>query len=150
MSRFENAIGWCLDADPQLALQITSELAPFWFGTMRVSEGWHLLSAALDAAGTDDLQLRSSALAWAIVFATMVQDIEAAERHAEEALTFERTLGDPTRLGFICFAIALAAGYRSDGNAARWIAEARQHFALAWTASRTRSCQLRRGSQVAR
>jgi tetratricopeptide (TPR) repeat protein len=61
----------------------------------------------------------------------MVQDVDAAERLAEEALTFERNGADPERLGFACFALALAAGYRSDGDAARWVDEARQCFALA-------------------
>jgi hypothetical protein len=67
-------------------------------------------------------------LAWATVFTTMVQDSATAKRHADEALTFERMLGDPARLGKICFAIALCAGYGSDTDAPRWIAEARQHF----------------------
>jgi predicted ATPase len=126
-----DAIGWSLAAAPLLALEICDDLSPFWFGTMRVSVGWELLSAAVEAAGTDDLQRRSSALAWASVFATMVQDLETAERLADEALTFERNLDDPGRLGRICFARALAAGYRSGGDAVRWIDEARHHFSVA-------------------
>ncbi len=116
---------------PVLALEICDDLSPFWFGTMRVSVGWELLSAALDAAGADDPSVRASALAWASVFTTMVQDIEMAGRLADEALAFERDLGDPARLGRICFARALAAGYRSDRDAARWVEEARRHFTAA-------------------
>jgi predicted ATPase len=123
-----DAIGWSLATDPTLALEICGALSAFWFGTMRVSVGWEWLSAALFAAEVSDPALRASALAWATVFATMVQDIETAERHADSALTFERDLGDPARLGKLCFALALAAGYRSESDAARWIAEARRHF----------------------
>ena len=41
---------------------------------------------------------------------------------------FERALGDPERLGKICLALALAAGYRTDPGAERWSDEARLHF----------------------
>jgi tetratricopeptide (TPR) repeat protein len=124
-----DAITWSLATDPTLALEICGALSAFWFGTMRVSVGWEWLSAALFAADLSDPALRASASAWATVFATMVQDIATAERHADNALSFERALGDPVRLGKICFALALAAGYRSDRDAAQWIAETRRHFA---------------------
>ena len=123
-----DAIGWSLDADPVLALEICAALSAFWFGTMRVSVGWELLAMALDAARIVDPALRATGLAWATVFATMVQDMESADRHAGEALAFERELGDSRRLGTICFAVALAAGYRRDRDATKWIAEARRHF----------------------
>ena len=123
-----DAIGWSLTADPTMALEICGALSVFWFGTMRVSVGWELLSAALFAADASDPALRASASAWATVFATMVQDIGTAECHADNALTFERDLGDPARLGKLCFALALAAGYRSDSDADQWIVEARRHF----------------------
>ena len=126
-----DAVGWSLVAEPVLALEICDELSPFWFGTMRVSVGWEMLSAALDAAGVDDEKRRASALAWASVFATMVQDVTTAERLADEAVAFERNLGDPARLGRIFFARALAGGYRSDDDADRWIDEARHHFTVA-------------------
>ncbi len=126
-----DAVAWALDADPVLALEICNALAEFWFGTMRVPVGWELLSAALAAAELRDRALRSSALAWASVFATMVQDLDMAKRHAEEAVAFERALGDPARLGKICFARALAAGYRADADADAWIDEASEHFKAA-------------------
>jgi tetratricopeptide (TPR) repeat protein len=126
-----DAIAWSLRADPVLALEICSALSAFWFGTMRVSTGWELLSAALDAAGASDRALRSAALMWATVFSTMVQDNETAGRLADEALAFEIGLNDPGRLGTLCFAIALAAGYRSDADATRWIDQARTHFSTA-------------------
>ncbi|MEO8693413.1 MAG: BTAD domain-containing putative transcriptional regulator [Acidimicrobiales bacterium] len=124
-----DAIGWSLASDPTVALQMCDALSAFWFGTMRVSVGWEWLSAALFAAELSDPALRASASAWATVFATMVQDIATAQRHADSALSFERALGDPARLGKIGFALAIAAGYRSDSQAAEWIAEARRHFA---------------------
>jgi tetratricopeptide (TPR) repeat protein len=126
-----DAIGWSVITKPSLALEICNALSPFWFGSMRVSVGWELLSTAIDAAGSDDRRLRSTALAWAIVFATMVQDLEMAQALAEEALAFERSLDEPARLGLVCFALALAAGYRGDNDASQWIVEARHQFTRA-------------------
>jgi predicted ATPase/DNA-binding SARP family transcriptional activator len=126
-----DAIGWALVADPVLALDICDDLSAYWFGSMRVSVGWELLLAAIDAAGTTDPQRRASASAWAVVFATMVQDPETARRHADEALAFESELGDATRQGRLSFALALASGYRSDGEAGDRVAEARRHFTAA-------------------
>ena len=83
-----DAVSWALHADPPLALEICSMLAPFWFGTMRVSTGWELLAQVLDAAGDTDRALRTSALEWAVVFSTMHREIETADRFAEEATAF--------------------------------------------------------------
>jgi predicted ATPase len=129
-----DAIAWALDADPLLALEICSNLAAFWFGTMRVSTGWELLAAALDAAGPRDAALRASALTWAHVFATMMQDAERAEQLIAEALAIEQRSGDPVALGCVFFARALACGYRSSGDAAQWVTDARAQFDLAGTA----------------
>ena len=127
----QDAIRWSLVADPVLALEICDDLAPFWFGTMRVSVGWELLAAALDAAGEADPPRRASALAWASLFATMVQDLERATRLADEAMVFEESLGDAARLGRLCFTRGLAASYRVGDDATRWIDKARQYFMVA-------------------
>ena len=61
-------------------------LAPFWFGTMRVSTGWELLSRALEtspAMSISSCARRRST--WAIVFSTMQYDLDAADCFAEEA-----------------------------------------------------------------
>ncbi len=123
-----DAVSWALHADPPLALEICSMLAPFWFGTMRVSTGWELLAQALDAAGDTDRALRTSALEWAVVFSTMHREIETADRFAEEATAFAVDAEDHERLGRIYFARALAAGYRGSGEATDWAAEARSNF----------------------
>jgi predicted ATPase/DNA-binding SARP family transcriptional activator len=125
------AITWSLASDPVLALEISTRLCPFWFGTMRVSVGWELLSAALDAAGGGDPALRSAGLAWSVVFTTMMHDAATAQRLADEALAFERQLNDPARLGFLSFACALAAGYRSGTDAQGWLDQARAHLTAA-------------------
>ena len=133
-----DAVQWALVHEPPIALKICDSLSAFWFGTMRVSSGWELLQAALDAStGLDAPADRASAQAWAAVFATMVQDPDAAGRHAEDALTFERSLGDPMRLGRATLMMALAAGYRNDGDWTRWISESRAHFAAAGLVSGT-------------
>jgi predicted ATPase/DNA-binding SARP family transcriptional activator len=126
-----DAIVWSIGSDPLLALDICTKLSPFWFGTMRVSTGWDLLAAALAAAGDDDPALRSAALAWAVVFSTMVHDLDTADRLADEAWTFEQQLGDPERLGRLSFGRAVAAGYRGDADPGPWVDEARRHFAAA-------------------
>ena len=127
----QDAIRWSLVADPVLALEICDDLSPFWFGSMRVSVGWELLSAALDAAALTDPLRRSSALAYALVFATMVQDHDTARRLTEEAWAFERALDEPLRLGRLAFACALAASYQNSESADTHLALAREHFAAA-------------------
>jgi predicted ATPase/DNA-binding SARP family transcriptional activator len=126
-----DAVGWALVAEPRVALEICSMLAYFWFCTMRVSTGWELLSQALDAAADGDRALRSSALGWAVVFSTMQHDLATADRLAEEATGFAHDADDPEQIGRICFARALAAGYRGDVGAGGWAAEARANFELA-------------------
>jgi hypothetical protein len=118
-----------LENDPVVALQISTSLSAFWFGTMRVSSGWELLSASLDAAALDDEPLRATAQAWAALFAAMLQDLESAQRHADSALEIERRLADPMRLGRATLLMALTASYRNDPEWARWINESRAHFA---------------------
>lgn len=127
-----DAVQWALGNEPALALRICDALSAFWFGTMRVSAGWDLLERALDASRERaDRAERASAQTWAAVFATMVQDLDAAAQHAEEALTFERELGDPMRLGRATLMMALAAGYRNDRDWTRWIDESHRHFSAA-------------------
>lgn len=125
------AIAWASEFDGELAIQICNDLAPYWFGSMRVSTGWELFLMALAAPPPMDAATRSAALAWAAVFATMAQDIESADRYAEEAWRYEQQLGDPERLGRLCFTRALAAGFRPDGDAQRWVSQARQHLTVA-------------------
>ena len=127
----QDAIRWSLEADPVLALEICDDLAPFWFGTMRVSVGWELLAAALDAAGDLDPPRRASALAWASLFATMVQDVDRADRLADEAMAFEEAHGDAVRLGRTCFIRGLSSSYRVGGDPAEWIERSRHHFTIA-------------------
>jgi predicted ATPase/DNA-binding SARP family transcriptional activator len=123
-----DAVAWALAADAKLALEICLELSPFWFGTMRVSTGWELLARALEAAGDIDLELRTAALGWAVVFSTMQYDVDTADRFADEATAFARAADNAEQIGRICLARALAAGYRADGGAGRWAAEARTSF----------------------
>jgi hypothetical protein len=124
-----DAVQWALAHDPLLALRICDSLSAFWFGTMRVSSGWELLSAALEASHDLDVPAdRASAQAWAAVFATMLQDLDGAGRHAEQALAFERELGDPMRLGRATLMMALASGYRNDGDWTGWVTESRSYF----------------------
>jgi predicted ATPase len=126
-----DAVAWSLGHDPHLALEICDALASFWFGTMRVSSGWELLSAAIDAPVEPDEHLHASARAWAALFATMLQDLDTARHHADAALTVERRLADPQRLGKATMLMALAGGYRNDPDWREWVAESREHFAAA-------------------
>ena len=106
-----DALTWARAADPLLALDIVTALAPFWFGSMRVSSGWEPLTATLDAAiGADEVR-RASAVAWAALFSTMAFDDTMADRLSEEAKAFEARLRDPVRLGVLALTRALAVGY---------------------------------------
>jgi predicted ATPase/DNA-binding SARP family transcriptional activator/tetratricopeptide (TPR) repeat protein len=129
-----DALTWARAAEPLLALDIVTALAPFWFGSMRVSAGWGPLVAALDATSGADGTRRSPAIAWAALFGTMAFDDVTAGRFAEEAAANESGLRDPVRLGVLALTRALAVGYREqvDGaRAERWIGQARDQFTLA-------------------
>ncbi len=126
-----DAVEWAVANDPELALEITNSLAAFWFGSMRVSQGFELLAAALAAADTARTELRASALGWMGLFATMLQDDARARSSMTEAAALEAAIGDPNRLGRLCVQRVLAAGYVHDGEWSRWVDEARTHFQAA-------------------
>jgi predicted ATPase/DNA-binding SARP family transcriptional activator len=119
-----DAVSWSLSHEPALALSICEALCPFWFGAMRVSEGWQLLSSALAAAAAgDDASGRTLALAWAAVFATMLQDDDRARQYETEAVRLDESFGGPMA-GPLSTILALAAGYTADVRWSRWIDEA--------------------------
>src|SRR5690606_31512489 len=97
-----DAVAWSSTNDADLALEICDDLAPYWFGAMRVSVGWELLRTAIDAPGPQTPARRASLLAWALVFATLIQQTELADRLADEAWEYERDRGDHARLGRLC------------------------------------------------
>ena len=123
-----DAVTWAWAHDPVLALGICEDLAAYWFGAMRVSTGWDLLRGSITAAGDREPARRASALGWAVVFATLVQETGLADAFADEAWALESAAGDPERVGRLSLLRALAAGYRADGDLARWVASARSSF----------------------
>lgn len=126
-----DAIQWATVHHPHLALEICDSMAAFWFGSMRVSEGFALLSGALDAPGESRADLLASAMGWMGLFATVEQNQELAAASFAEALRLEATSGDRQRLGRLSLMLALAAGYAVDDRWPRWVDEARAHFAAA-------------------
>lgn len=126
-----DALAWSSANDADLALEICDDLAAYWFGAMRVSVGWEHIRTAIDAPGPQDPARRASLLAWALVFATLTQQTELADRAADEAYGYERDRGDHARLGRLCLLRALAAGYRPDGDLERWVTQAREHLSAA-------------------
>ena len=126
-----DALTWAQAADPLLALDIVTALAPFWFGSMRVSSGWAPLTTTLDAArGADDAR-RASAVAWAALFSAMSFDDTMSARLSEEADAIESRVRDPACLGIFALTRALAVGYTAhvdDARADAWFAQARAHF----------------------
>jgi hypothetical protein len=128
-----DAVAWATSVDPAAAVEICDDLAPYWFGAMRVSTGWDLMRAAVQAADAVAPAPRCSALAWALVFATLVQETELADSFAAEAERYEEERGDRARRGRLCLLRALAAGYRPDGDLAHWVATARGHLTATGT-----------------
>jgi predicted ATPase/DNA-binding SARP family transcriptional activator len=126
-----DAIAWSAENDADLALEICDDLAPYWFGAMRVSVGWDLIRTAIDAPGPQTPARRASLLAWAVVFATWTQQSALADRFADEAWEHQRVQGDRERLGRLCVLRAMAAVYRPDVDVEEWAALAREHLAAA-------------------
>jgi predicted ATPase len=126
-----DAIAWSVVNDPDLAVEICDDLAPYWFGAMRVSVGWELIRTAIDAPAPQTPAVRASLLAWALVFATLTQHTDLADDLAAEAWQNERDRGDDERLGRLCLMRALAAGYRPDGDLEHWLGRAREHLSAA-------------------
>jgi tetratricopeptide (TPR) repeat protein len=124
------AIDWALGTDPVLAVEICTRLVLFWTGTWRVSVGWELLSASLDAVRDRDPATRSFALSWGAFFSAMAHDMETSDRLADEALEFAQALGDPRSLGLSCLArsSAVTLQRRDLGEALRCLDEAAAHF----------------------
>jgi predicted ATPase/DNA-binding SARP family transcriptional activator len=123
-----DALHWAITHEPLVALRIAESLTAFWFGTMRVSVGSGHLTAALHAAGAADPALRSSALAWAHLFAVMQQDHDAARALLDESVTFEEALSDPQRIATLHLLLMLADGYRGVAEPSPSEAVARSGF----------------------
>ncbi len=126
-----DAIIWCTTADPALGLEIATALAPFWFGTMRVSTGWELLSTSIDASTSRVAVGWLAPLAWAELFATMSFDESSAAHSGVEATRLAETADDPVQLGCLALTRALAAGYDDRGDDTEWVAAGRREFGRA-------------------
>lgn len=126
-----DAVQWATAHHSPLALDICDSMAAFWFGSMRVSEGFALLSGALAAAVEPSEELRASALGWLGLFATVEQDPELAATSFAEARRLEHAGADRRRLGRLNLMLALAAGYAFDDRWPQWVAEARAFFTAA-------------------
>ena len=145
-----DAVQWALEHDPLLALRICDSLSAFWFGTMRVSSGWELLAAALDASSGLDARRRTRARrsrgrpCSPRCCKTSTRPGGTPRRRSRS----NASCGDPMRLGRATLMMALAAGYRNDGDWTRWIAESRTHFAAAGLRQRDWARRVRRGCRA--
>ena len=126
-----DALEWATVEDPGLAVAIAGMLAPYWFGSMRVSSGWDLLRSVLDDTPGAPSADRIVAAAWAALFATMTFDAVAAARFQAEVAAGEASLEDPVDRGVVALTRSLGAGYANDGAGHDWAARARLEFTAA-------------------
>jgi predicted ATPase len=111
------ALSWTLDADePELGLRLATALRWFWFVRGHVTEGREWLSDLLEKANKAEPKLRGRALN-ALTHLAAQSDINAAQRHAEEALALWQTLDDEHGLGDAYYGLGRVAGNRGDGSA---------------------------------
>jgi len=111
----------------QLELQLAGALSRFWVMRSHLAEGGRRLERAL-AADESPTAARARALDGAAVIA-LGDDIPAARRHAEEALTIHRAIGDPW--GTAYSAAVLAEILTEEGDlerAEQLFAESRERF----------------------
>lgn len=107
-------LGWALARGGTKALHLAADLAPFWRGRDRRSEGRRWLSAAL-AQAPADAAARGRALACAAILAYDQGDGGATVALATEAVELCRRSGDAVGLGLALHRLAVVP----DGDDAR-------------------------------
>jgi len=126
-----HALAWAREADPVGALALCERLGFFWCGTLQTRSGWGYLSAALEAAPDAPPALRAQAQIYAGLAGSMCGAPEAAA-HGEAAIAHAREEGDGRRLGIACVVRGCSLVMREHPlDALPYLAEAREHFALA-------------------
>jgi len=111
------ALSWTVDADePELGLRLATTLRWFWFVRGHVTEGREWLSELLEKATKAEPALKGRALN-ALTHLSAQSDMNAAQRHAEEALALWQTLDDEHGLGDAYYGLGRVAGNRGDGSA---------------------------------
>ena len=125
----DQALGWALANDPELAVVIASRLGFFWTATFQTRTGWAALSASLEAAPDAPEDVRAKALAFAGLAGGLAGAEEAAAAYAAEGVALDRASGDPQRIGRSAFALGGRLALRGRAEAATpWLAEARRSF----------------------
>lgn len=91
------ALGWALEAEPELGARLAAALGPFWLRLLRLAEGSGWLNAAIDAHREEDgLRLRLLMARSAIEVRRLGQTPEQFLR-MEEAVRISHAAGDPER-----------------------------------------------------
>lgn len=88
------ALGWAIEADVQVALELVSALRPFWEVRGHFAEGLRWAEQALAADDVAPPELRTKAVAFAAGAALRVGDLTRAEALYTEVLELAQEMGD--------------------------------------------------------
>jgi predicted ATPase len=111
-ANFVRAIGWAVEADAELALDLFGKLKHLWWDRGRV--GWVLADRVLTAAQTRPTTARASALHAASGLAWTYGELDQAVSLEEQALVIYEELGDGARSGTALVFLGLL--YKSMGR----------------------------------
>jgi predicted ATPase len=120
---FRAAIDWAQEADPALALRLTTSLENFWV-TQSAFEGRRRLERLLDRAGEVPLALRAKALRCLGNTVIFTEDRESGVRKYEEALALYKQIGDESGIALTHHRIGINSLWLGDAARARELIEA--------------------------
>jgi predicted ATPase/DNA-binding CsgD family transcriptional regulator len=108
------ALRWSLEADPSLALRLSSALWRFWYTRSYLQEGLTWLERALASTPRDaaSAAARLRALYAAGLFSTAVTRLDDAERYCEQALELARQSGDTPMAAAVLQPLAVVLAWR--------------------------------------
>jgi predicted ATPase len=111
------ALGWALDADGALAIQLAGALGAFWYKHTHVLEGAAWLERAIDVDDGRDPAARARAAHSLGVLNDLRRDGSAARRWLEEAVALYRETNDVSRLTRAMNSLGIVS--RNSGDLAR-------------------------------
>ncbi|TML76960.1 MAG: protein kinase, partial [Actinobacteria bacterium] len=122
-SNIRAALGWAIDADVELALQLVSALRPFWEVRGHWAEGLRWADEALAADGATAPEVRAAAVAFAAGAALRVGELARADELYGEVLALALEQGDVEGEARALSDLGTVAAVRGDLSNARALLE---------------------------